>query len=155
MSGLVGDGREEAFDLVKPGFVGRDEVHVPARPSRQPGLDLGVVVGGVVAGDAADIQFGGYGLVDLAQEGRQFRGPKARLARSRHRAGEHLERCEQRRRAVAPVVMGRTFERDQAHGLRSQDAAVACTVGARSEPDRRLAAVTEGSPVQARKQADA
>ncbi len=32
--GLVGDQREEALDLVEPGAIGRDEVHVPARPSR-------------------------------------------------------------------------------------------------------------------------
>ena len=44
--GLVGDQREEALDLVQPGAVGRDEVQVPARASRQPRLDLRMAVGG-------------------------------------------------------------------------------------------------------------
>ncbi len=39
--GLVGDEGEEAFDLIEPGTVGRNEVHVPARPSRQHALIFG------------------------------------------------------------------------------------------------------------------
>lgn len=30
----------KTFDLIKSGAVGRNEVHVPARASRQPRLDL-------------------------------------------------------------------------------------------------------------------
>src|SRR5258706_8906732 len=62
---LVGDEREEAFHLIQPGAVGRDEVHVPAWPTRQPSLDLGVTVSGVVVDDAMNVQLAGNGLVDL------------------------------------------------------------------------------------------
>lgn len=41
---LVGDQGEEALDLIEPRTVGRDEVHVPTRPTRQPSLDLGVAL---------------------------------------------------------------------------------------------------------------
>src|SRR5437764_12412250 len=33
--GLVGDQCKEALDLIEPGAVGRDEVHVPAWPTGQ------------------------------------------------------------------------------------------------------------------------
>ena len=55
--GLVGDEAEEALDLVQP-IVGGDEVHVRARPSGQPRLNLRVDVYGVVARNAVDIEFG-------------------------------------------------------------------------------------------------
>ena len=35
---FVRDEREEAFDLIEPRTVGRDEVHVPARSRGWPGL---------------------------------------------------------------------------------------------------------------------
>src|SRR5687767_7360798 len=55
---LVSDQREEAFDLIEPGTVGRDEMHMPARPSCQPGLDLRMTVRGVVVDNAVHVQLG-------------------------------------------------------------------------------------------------
>jgi len=55
---LGGNQREEPFDLIEPGAVGRDEVHVPARSRRQRCLDLRMAVGSVVV-HAVDVQFGG------------------------------------------------------------------------------------------------
>ena len=69
---LVGDQREEALNLVQPRAVSWDEVHVPARPCAQPGLDLRVAVGGVVVADAVNVQLSRYGIVDLAQEGQML-----------------------------------------------------------------------------------
>lgn len=112
---LVGDQREEALYLVQPGAVGRDEVHVPARPRRQLRLDLRVVVGGVVVGDAVDIQLGGHGLVDLAQEGQELLAPVARLTRGQHRTVEHVQCGEQGGRPVALVVVGDAFDVAEAH----------------------------------------
>lgn len=76
---LVGDQGEESLDLIQPGAVGRDEVHVPARPGSQPRLDLRVTVGGIVVADAVDIQLGGHGLDDLAQERQELLVPVARF----------------------------------------------------------------------------
>jgi uncharacterized protein YecT (DUF1311 family) len=46
--GLVGDVGEETLDQVEPGAVGGNEMEMPAPPSGEPGLDLGMLVGGVV-----------------------------------------------------------------------------------------------------------
>jgi hypothetical protein len=45
---LIGDEREEAFDLVEPGSIRRDEVYVPARVACQPDLCLRVPARGVM-----------------------------------------------------------------------------------------------------------
>lgn len=46
--GLISDQRKEALDLIQPGPVGRDEVHMPAGPTGRPGLDLRMAACGVV-----------------------------------------------------------------------------------------------------------
>ena len=45
---LLGELGEEGLDRVQPGARGRGEVEGPARVARQPGQDLGVLVGAVV-----------------------------------------------------------------------------------------------------------
>ena len=74
-NGFVGNQREESLDLVEPGAVGRDEVHVPARPARKPGLDLRVAVRCVVVEDAVHLQLDLHGLVDRAQERQELLVP--------------------------------------------------------------------------------
>ena len=49
--GLVGDQRKEAFDLVEPRTVGRNEMHVPAGLCCEPRLDLGMLVTAIVVHD--------------------------------------------------------------------------------------------------------
>ena len=83
--GLVRDQRKEALDLIKPGAVGRDEVHVPSRPACQPRFDLRMAVGGVVIDDAMNVQLLGHGLVDFTQERQELLVPVARLAGRQHR----------------------------------------------------------------------
>lgn len=108
-NGLVSDQGKEALDLIEPGTVGRDEMHVPARPTGQPGLDLGMAVRGVVVADAVNVQLDGDGLVDLAQEGQELLMPVPRLAGGEHCTVEHVERREQRGLAVALVVVRDAF----------------------------------------------
>ena len=108
--GLVGDQREEPFDLVQPGTVGRDEVHVPAWPTGQPGLDLRMTMSGVVVHDAVDVQLGRNRLVDLAQEGQELLVAVARLAAGQHGAVQDIQRCKQRRGAMALVVVGNALD---------------------------------------------
>ena len=43
-NGLLGDQTEPALDLVEPGGAGRSEVHVVARPPRQPGAHFGMLL---------------------------------------------------------------------------------------------------------------
>ena len=108
--GLVGDQREEALDLVQPGTVGRNEMHVPTRPARQPSLDLRVTVGSVVVHDAVHVQLSRHSLVDLAQERQELLVPVAWFAAGQHRPVEHVQRRKQRCGAVALVVMGDPFD---------------------------------------------
>lgn len=114
--GLVGNQREEAFDLIQPGTVGWHEVHVPARAACQPGLDLRMAVRGVVVDDAMNVQLSRHGLVDLAQERQEFLMAMTRLASGQYRAVEHIQGREQRGRAVAFVVVRDAFDVAQAHG---------------------------------------
>lgn len=113
---LVGDQREEALNLVQPRAVSRDEVHVPARPCAQPGLDLRMTVCGVVVADAVNVQLSRYGLVDLAQEGQELLVSVARLAGGQHGAVENVQGSKQRSRAVALVVVGDALDVAKPHG---------------------------------------
>jgi hypothetical protein len=115
-NGLVGDQREKALDLVEPGAVGRDEVHVPAWPCRQPRLDLRMAVRGVVIDDAVDVQLGRHSRIDFAQEGQELLVPVTRLAGCQHRSVEHIQRSKQRGRAVSLVVVGDALDVAEAHG---------------------------------------
>ena len=49
-----GESGEEVLDGVEPGAGGRGEVEHPARMAGQPGLDLGMLVGGVIVEDGVD-----------------------------------------------------------------------------------------------------
>src|SRR5213075_2050262 len=93
---LVGDQRKESLDLIQPGAVGRDEVHVPAWPVGQPRLDLRMTVGGVVVDDAMDVELGRHSSFDLAQKRQELLMPMARLATGQHRAIEYVQRGKQR-----------------------------------------------------------
>jgi len=66
--GLVGYQGKKSLHLIEPGTVGGNEVHVPTWPGRQPSLDLGVTVGGVVVDNAVDIKLAGHSLVNLSQK---------------------------------------------------------------------------------------
>lgn len=103
---LVSNQAEEALDQIEPGAVGRDEMHVPVRPSREPGLHSGVLLGAVVIDDAMNIQVGGDGFVDLAQEGQKLLVSMARLALGQNGAIQDVEGREQRRGAVVLVIVG-------------------------------------------------
>ena len=68
----MGDEGEEAFDLVEPGGIGGREVNVPTRTAGEPGLDLGMLVGGVVVDDEMDVELGRHIGLDVAQEGEEL-----------------------------------------------------------------------------------
>ena len=114
-NGLVSDHREEPLNLIEPGAVCGDEVHVPARARCKPGLDLRMAVRGVVVDDAMDVQLSRHSLVDLAKERQELLMAMARLARGQHSAVEHVQRRKQRRGAMALVVVGDAFDIAEAH----------------------------------------
>ena len=69
---LVGEQREPAFDLIKPGSAGRREVQVTARVAGEPALDRRRLVSGVIVEHQMDVEIGRHGVLDLRQEFAEF-----------------------------------------------------------------------------------
>src|SRR6476659_9049094 len=102
---LAGDDSEEDLHQVQPGSRRRGEVQRDPRVAGQPGLDLGVLVGGVVVAD--DVQPPPrVGLGDLLEETQELLVAVPGLAGVDDLAGGHLQGGEQRGGAVADVVVG-------------------------------------------------
>ena len=77
---LIGDCGKESLNEIEPGTVSRREMHMPTRSGRQPRLDLGMFVRGIVVHDHVDVQIGGNGLVNAAQERQKFLMPMTGFA---------------------------------------------------------------------------
>jgi len=97
---------EEAFDSVQPRGRGRGEVEGPARVSLEPGADLGVLVSGVVVEDDVDDLACGDVALQRVEEADELLMAVALHVPAGDRAVEHVQRGEQRGRAVALVVVG-------------------------------------------------
>ena len=80
LDALVGDVAKEALDHVQPRRAGRGEMHDEARVPRQPLLDIGVAVRGVVVHDQVQAQVLGREAVDEPQELEPFTMAMPRLA---------------------------------------------------------------------------
>src|SRR5919106_481792 len=78
----------------------------PARMAREPGEDVGVLVGGVVVEDHVDHFPRRHLPFDRVQEADELLVAVARHAAADHRAVEHVERGEQGGGAVALVIVG-------------------------------------------------
>ncbi len=66
-NGFVGNQCKEALNLIEPGAVRGDEVHVPVRPVCQPVFDTSMLVRGVIVNDDMNVEFGRHSFVDGAQ----------------------------------------------------------------------------------------
>ena len=97
---------EEAFDHVEPRGAGRREVHMETRVPFQPTLDLGVFVRGVVVGDQMDLAVLRSRFVDQTQKLQPFLVPMPLLAEADDPARRRVHGREERRGAVAFVVVG-------------------------------------------------
>src|SRR3954462_3636459 len=102
---LIGQRGKEALDLVQPGTAGRGQMHMPARPLRQPIADQRGLVGGIVVPDQMHVEIARHAGFDLIEELAEFLCPMARLALADHRAGGDIERGEQRGRAMPGIVV--------------------------------------------------
>src|SRR5258708_8925125 len=84
-----GEFGEEALDGIEPRARGRGEVEDEARMARQPGLDLRMLMGGVVVDDDVDDLTGGeFGFDGIGGEGGLL-VPVALLAAARVLASEN------------------------------------------------------------------
>ncbi len=102
----LGELGEEALDGVEPGAGSRRKMEAPARMSAKPRPNFRVLVGGVVVEDDVNELSGRNLGLDGVQE-----ADKLLMAMALHIAAddgsvEDVERGEQRRRAIAFVVMG-------------------------------------------------
>src|SRR4029077_9198397 len=93
------------FYGIEPGRRGRGEVEVEPRMPFEPGAHLGMLVPGVVVDD--QMQFpAGRGLeVDLVEETDEFLVSVASHTLADDATLQHVERGEQRRRAVPLVIV--------------------------------------------------
>jgi transposase len=80
-------------------------MQVIARPFGEPGFDRGRLVGGVVVDDEVDVESGRHGRIDGVEEASELAGAMSSVAAAEHVAGGDIKRGEQRRRAVALVVV--------------------------------------------------
>ena len=100
------DGREEPFDGVEPRGGGRREMERPSRMTGQPFHDVGMLVGGVVVDDGVDELAGGDRSLDGVEETDELLMAMPGHAAPDHGSIEDVEGGEQRRRAVALVIVG-------------------------------------------------
>ena len=77
---LPGQLGEEALDGVEPGGRGWGEVEMEPLVPAEPGLNLGMLVGGVVVDDQVEFLAGRGLAVDLVEEADEFLMPMARHA---------------------------------------------------------------------------
>lgn len=103
---LPGEDREEAFDGIEPGGRGWSEVEGPPRMAIEPGFDLGMLVGAVIAHDRMDVLSGGDFAFDGVEKANELLMPVLLHAAADHRAVEDVEGCEQCRGPVPLVVVG-------------------------------------------------
>src|SRR5437764_4618841 len=102
---LIGQRGKEALDLVQPGTAGRGQMHMPARPLRQPVADQRGFVRGIVVPDQMHVEIARHAGFDLVEELAELLCPMARIALADHRAGGNIQGGEQRRRSMPGIVV--------------------------------------------------
>jgi hypothetical protein len=101
---------EPAFDHVDPGGAGWGEVDMEAWMAGEPSTDVLGLVCAVVVDDQVHLEVGRHALVDAPQELQELLGSMAAIAAADDLAGGDVERCEQRGRAVADVVVSPSLD---------------------------------------------
>src|SRR6266851_9095624 len=77
---LLGDQSEPALHLIEPTRVGGRVVDVEAATAREPSLDPGMFLSGVVVGDQMHREFGGNLVLEMVEEADELLMPVARFA---------------------------------------------------------------------------
>src|ERR1700741_593665 len=101
----LGQDGEKALDGVEPGSRGWGEVEGRAGRASEPFARGGMLVGGVVVQDRVDRLAGGDLALDGVEEADELLMPMALHVAADDGSVEHVERGEQRGRAVALVVV--------------------------------------------------
>ena len=97
---------KETLNHVQPRCRGRREVHMKSPVLCQPGLHAGMLVRGIVVADEVQLLVLGRFAVNAAQEREPLLVTVTLLTTANERSVQRIECREQRRRAMALVVMG-------------------------------------------------
>ncbi len=97
---------EEALDGIEPRARGWCEVKCPAWMAGEPGTDLVLLVRGIVVEDHVDGLVGRHLALDAVEEADELLMAVALHVLRDDRTVQHIERGEERRRAVPFVIMG-------------------------------------------------
>jgi hypothetical protein len=118
---LARDLGEEPLNEIEPRAGCWREVQLETLVPGEPPLHILCLVSGVIIDDEMQIETGGRLAVDLPEERQEFVRPVARQTFTDDLAGRHIERGEERRRAVALVVIvpARPFFRGRPGCVRS------------------------------------
>src|SRR5579862_6889695 len=95
LQALSGQFGEEAFNRVEPGGRGRGEMEMKPLVPSEPGLNLGMLVRGIVVHDQMEFPRGRGLTIDLVEKADEFLMPVARHALADDTAAKHVERGEQ------------------------------------------------------------
>src|ERR1700675_3608515 len=98
---FVGNLGEEAFHKIQPGGTRGREVPVIAGVGCKPGLDRRMGVGGIVVENQMNRQAARRTTLDSLHKAQKLLMPMTRHAASQYLPAQHVQRGEQRRRAVA------------------------------------------------------
>ena len=96
---------EKPFDGIEPGRRSGREVESPAGMAGKPLAHIGMFVGRIIVDDGMDRLSRRNLLLDGVEEADEFLMAMALHVAADHRAVEHVERREQRRRAVSLIVV--------------------------------------------------
>ncbi len=107
----------------------RRRQHVEAGPLRQPGPDLGVLVGAGVVHHQKDVQGLGHGRLDLAQKAQELLMPVAGLALGDPLPSGHVQSGKQGGGSVADGVVGDAFHVAKTHGQQGLGAVQSLDLG--------------------------
>jgi hypothetical protein len=92
---FLGEQGEPPFHEVDPRGADRREMHLEARPLRQPAANRGSLVGRVVVENEVDVQLRGNGGFDRIQESPEFHGAVPAMTLANDLAAHDLERGEE------------------------------------------------------------
>ena len=101
-----GQGRKKPSTALARRARGRREMKSPARMAGEPGAHFGMLVDGIIVKDRMDQFAGRHRGLDPVQKTDEFLMAMTRHALPNDAAVEDIERCKQRGRAIADVIVG-------------------------------------------------
>src|SRR5262249_8327662 len=107
---------EPALDEIQPRRTGRREMQVEARMPYEPAVNRWRFVGAVIVENQVDGQIGRYRGVDRLEELAELDRPVVPVQLPDDLPGLRIQGGEQRRRAMAQVVMRASLRLTRAHG---------------------------------------